>query len=301
MGKMAGSLPGAGVSHSLQSPPGALSPDLESRMAIAAGPSTVSQRLALRFLRLAREAESVGDLRQAITHRLHAVRHDCTSRSVIEYAGFLATTGDRSRAIELLEQEVSHPRHRSTGRPCPRCARALALLHRESRDHREAKRWLLRAAAAEMNSWQAGDATLSAHQLYCEALLAMDAGETTRSRALCNAARVSAEGFELSLVIHQLARLDSHDGNSESAIRHLLEAARIARVWGAHHHYATCIFDLGRTLNSLGRTSTAIECYRIASLRFARVGSTRLAAVAARWLHQSRALARMPAASPELN
>jgi len=268
---------------------------------MVAGHTAVSHLFAQRFLRLALEAESNSAPHLARARFLMAIRHDPTPGSGLEFGRFLAESGHLEDAILVVEDCWQLARRRSNANEIATCCRRLASLFQRTRQASQAKRFLQRAAAAEMSAWSEHDATLSSEQLLIESQFAEREGDLTRAVALCLGALQVAAGPNRGAALRHRAKLSTIQGDRRAAAHDLLTAAQIARKAGDHRDYAACLLELGHVLLALDRPLLAVDCYRTACLRFGRAGRTRLAGVAQGWLRQTAAVTRAAGGKAEWN
>lgn len=177
-------------------------------MSTAAGRTSVSHRFAARLLHLAAQACAEGDPRRARNYFLAAIRHDPTPDASLEFGRFLIGRGQHDEAVKTLEQGWQISLRRGAPDEIARCCRELALLYRDARNTHLARRFIQRAADAEMSAWPAGETTWTTEQLLCESLLATDDWQLARARALCKAALETSSDVERSRVLRQLAHID---------------------------------------------------------------------------------------------
>ncbi len=177
-------------------------------MITAAGRTSVSHRFAARFLHLAAQACAEGDPRRARNHFLAAIRHDPTADASLQFGRFLIGRGQREEAVKILEEGWQISLRRGAADEIARCCRSLALLYRDVRNTHLARRFMQRAADAEMSAWRAGETSWTSEQLLSESLLAMDDWQLARARALCNAALESSSDVQRSPILRHLAHID---------------------------------------------------------------------------------------------
>jgi tetratricopeptide (TPR) repeat protein len=266
-------------------------------MVTGAGRTAVSHLFAAKFLRLATQAESNHEFRQARSYFLTAIQHDPTPRSAIEFGRFLADNQLLEDAVTVLQDAWQLAKRRACGPSQATCCRQLAMVYRELGNQPLARRFLQRAAEAEMRTWRVQDAVLSCDQLLCESTFAADDGELRRATALCEAALTVAENSERGTALRQSAVLALRSGDARRATRHALAAVRDTRDV---YQVAECLEDLGHILRGTGRGSATV-CFRMAKHHYRCAGNNAAARAMVRWIRESDAIARLMKADPARN
>ena len=263
--------------------------------------AAVSLELAQRSLRLAAEAESRSEPLLARAHFLAAVRHDPTPEAGLAFGRFLSESGQTDDALLVLQDSWQLAKRRECIPEIATCCRALAMLFHRAGQSSQARRFLQRAAAAEMRGWSDQQATLSSEQLLLESEFAEWEGDVPRALALCQAALEGATSAHRSEVLRHRARLRTIQSQRLAAAHDLLEAARVAREFAGDRVYGECLLELGHALRSLARGHLAMRCYRAAAVRFEDAGRSRQASAARRWLAQTAAIERTAGGDPLWN
>jgi hypothetical protein len=253
----------------------------------------VSQLFVRRFLRLAAEAESHADYGLARARYLLALRHDATPGAGLEFARFLVDSGQHDDARLVLHDCWQLAKRRSRHDEIATCCRRLALSFQRKGNSPLARRFLQRAADAEMSSWVDHEAGFSAEQLVMESQFAERDGDTLRAFALCRAAIDVAEGRQRVIALRQWARLQAARGQRRAAAHDLLAAARHARQAAEGCEYAECLLELGHLLRSMQRGKLAIDCFKAAATQFRKAGRTVQSRLARRWVQETAAIEHM--------
>ncbi|QDT55478.1 hypothetical protein Pan44_35210 [Caulifigura coniformis] len=270
-------------------------------MVTSAGVTAVSHLFARRFLRLALEAEVRAEPRLARAHFLTAIRHDPTPEASLEFGRFLADAGQVEDALLVLQDGWQLALRRGRFEEVARCCRRLAEVSLLNQDEPQARRFVQRAAAAEMSAWGADEASLSSEQLLIESEFAAREGDHTRAVSLAQGALAVASSSHCCTVLRHLARLAVLQGTQETAAKHLLAAARSAREQKNDRDYAESFLELAHLLRAMRRGKLAVKCYRMAAAWFERCGRLKLAKVARRLWTQTAALERQAVGDPRWN
>jgi len=261
-------------------------------MVTSAGLTAVSHLFARRFLRLALESEVRVEPRLARAHFLTAIRHDPTPESSLEFGRFLAEAGQIEDALLVLEDGWQLALRRGRFEEVAHCCRRLAMAYLQDQNEPQARRFLQRAAAAEMSAWGADAAGLSSEQLLIESEFAARERDLARAIQLAHGALSVTSGPHRCTVLRQIARLSILQGAHEAAARDLLSAARSAREEKNDRDYAECLLELAHLLRAMRRGKLAVKCYRAAASRLERCGRSKLAKVARRLWTQTAAIER---------
>jgi len=271
-------------------------------MVTAARQTSISERFARKFLRLASLAEARGEHLLARQRYLQAVSHDPTPAAGLALGWFLCERRLFDDARLVLHDAWNLARRRENHPEIAECCRSLAMASRRQNDHSDARRWTTRAADAEMQSWTSADDSWSPAQLQLESLLALDEQDRPRAQKLAVAShQLSNHPSDVIASCRHLARIETRLGRNHAAARHLLSAARVACDLADHRRYADCMFELGHALRSLARLRNAAVCYRIAAETFDRARRPLDARGARARYHETRLLAHSLAGDPDCN